>query len=349
MSEKKDVVLITGAAGWMGQHAVRLALQKFRRVIAWDVQMPKDTHPDVSFHQVDLTQPKQINEAARQFQDMDDLKVVWHAAGLFNYAASRDLLFKVNHQGTANLIKHLALPLHRGNRLGSFVYWSGATVYGAFDFPLPATEESPMRPINDYGESKLRSEEILLSLARETQFPAVILQITGAYGPGMDPSRPYGMGILFKLFWEGRLQNLPLAGSVVRRASLVHVEDIMRAAYFLSYTPQAYGQRYLVTDDGRYNALEISKFLGKELHNPFIPVPLPMSVFKLLTWMIERNRKRYNINPLIDAGLAQMMMLNTHASNRKLLALDPNILKYRDSLVGLKAAIDDMKKEGFLR
>jgi nucleoside-diphosphate-sugar epimerase len=162
------------------------------------------------------------------------------------------------------------------------------------------------------------------------------------------------MALLFKLFWEGRLENMALVGSEQCRASLVHVQDIMRVAHFLSYTPEACGQRYIVTDNSCFTNIEISKILGAYLQNPFIPgIRLPKAVLRYLISTIEKTARRYGVRPEVDSGLTQMMMLNTHSSNAKLRALCEKYhqrpIWYPNSWTGIEAAIRQLQLEGWFK
>lgn len=369
MSEKKDIVIITGAAGWMGEHAVRFAHDHFSAVLATDVQelsytvIPSPTKG--WFVRADFTDrdsfKKVVAEAFRLADEHPSARIhFWHNGGLFDYAAPEMLLLKVNYWGTQRVIEDLALPLHRSGRLGSFVYWSGATVYGDFNFRLPAMEDSPKHPINFYGWTKLLSEEYILQMcAQDPSFPAVIMQITGAYGPGIGKRKSYGMAKLLELFHRGSLQNFPLMGASHYTAALVHVKDIIRCAHFLGNCSEAHGQRYLVTDDGRYTNVGISKVLGSELENPYLPIPMPRIMLKGMISVVEATGKFLKLKPEVDSGLAKMMTINTWSSNRKLwelaerhgrgrLSSDP-LLMYPDSAAGLSEAIRDLRREGWLQ
>jgi nucleoside-diphosphate-sugar epimerase len=277
-------------------------------------------------------------------------------AGLFNYAAKETALVEVNKRGTENVVSFLSIPLQKNLR--SFIYWSGLTVFGKFDFSLPTTEDSPRRPDNPYGWSKLHAEEFLLRAYQEKNLPVTIMELSSVYGPGGPIRERYGMALLIKLLHEGRMPNIPI-GKAGKRAALIHAEDVIRVAHFLSGVEEARGERYIVTDDTPYTTEELSQFLGELLENPFISfIRLPEKVFDFLVQSSEEARK-YGAKPEIDAGLAQMIKLNPHASNAKLMDLarrhgrgrnSPNpLLKYPNSFDGLRQTVAEFKKEGWLR
>src|SRR5206468_2436000 len=120
------------------------------------------------------------------------------------------------------------------------------------------------------------------------------------------------------------------------------------------------GKRYIVTDDSRYTNVEISKMLGEELENPFISgISMPRLMLTGMIAVVEATARFHGFKPDVDGGLAKMMMVNTWSSNDALWELaerhgrgrqsaDP-LLTYPDSLLGLKAAIHDLRKEGWFK
>ena len=96
-------------------------------------------------------------------------------------ASIKDDFFKVNTEGTKNLVNALIalkMPLKR------FIFISSLSVYG------PVHEQQPYKEICEtdvpvpntaYAESKLAAEEYINSIGNN--FPYIILRPTGVYGP----------------------------------------------------------------------------------------------------------------------------------------------------------------------
>lgn len=77
---------------------------------------------------------------------------------------------------------------------GSFLLSSSAGgVWG--DSPeQPLTEETPCRPLSDYGRLKLRQEELLRAwAASRPQVRTLVARISNLYGPGQDLDKPQGL------------------------------------------------------------------------------------------------------------------------------------------------------------
>lgn len=363
---KKTILVITGAAGFMGEHSLKFALDKYAAVIATDIKpVPffldrnKKTD-DLFFVKADLTQKKelgQITAAVKKLLDdrPDYQAVIWHEGGLFRYGAPEETLDRINVGGTRNLVDAVALPL--AEKLKSFVFWSGLTVFGSFDFPLPTTENSPRKPSNSYGWSKLRAEELLLGSHEKYGLPAVIMELGAVYGPGGPSNERYGMAVLVKQFADGTMPNIFVGNQ--RRVALVHVEDVIRTADFLGFIDEAVGRRFLVVDDCPHTAEEISELLGEETENPLLKgIKMPQWMFEYLINEIDRVSKKYDVRSEIDKGLAEMVLLNSHSSNAELMDLARRygrgrnsknpLLKHPDSFVGLKQTAAEYKKEGWI-
>ena len=85
--------------------------------------------------------------------------------------------------------RHLPGPLP-----GSFVLASSAGGVWADALEQPLTEDTPCRPMSDYGRAKLRQEEILRAWAApRPHVRFLIARISNLYGPGQDLDKPQGL------------------------------------------------------------------------------------------------------------------------------------------------------------
>lgn len=349
----KKLLVITGASGFVGKFALRFALEKpFYVVFATDINIPKPSFllkpgKTFQFFQGDLTKPDEVErlvEAASWLAKDNKCEkiVVWHIGGLFRYDAPFLDLYNVNVLGTENLVsKLIKLRKETGLIIERFVFWSGGVVYGNFNHPkgiLPATEEYPTCPANDYGWSKKIAEDRLKSFAENFDLPLTIMRLAAIYGPESD----YGMANAFELNYLGKLAPL-LVGKKENRGALIHVEDVIRVADFLSEVPESEGEIYNVVDDSLYTTDEISCFIGKFFNNePFHNFHLPPVVLKYLIETVKKSATRLKAAPLIDPGLGDMVLLNSWMSNEKLIRLANKYnfrLKYGDSKDGLAATL----------
>jgi nucleoside-diphosphate-sugar epimerase len=111
---------------------------------------------------------------------MKDVTTVYHLAAIVvNESVSRDIMMKVNFEGTKALIAEFL----KENTTEKFVFASSLGVHG-FDFPnYPITEEYPLNPQNNYQESKLLAENYLINCTVDNGIDATAIRNSLIVGP----------------------------------------------------------------------------------------------------------------------------------------------------------------------
>ncbi len=339
MASEKYTALVTGAGGFTGWHMTKFLLDKGCNVIATDLKKPTDPlYESTRFVEVNLTDEGVVNgwEFISLLMECD---VVYHIAGLFNYAAPLSQLFKVNVDGTLNLLKAIVKHTYRRCRA---VVWGAAGVYGDFKHikNLPAKETDPPNTDNPYLLSKLYEERLVVDFGREHTLDVTVIRPSAIYGPR---SR-YGMALSILLIGQGKLPPFIL-GSGKNRCGLVHVQDIVEAAEYLVFHPKAAGEVFNVTDDSKYVVKEITRHLAQSFGIPFIPwVKMPPA---LVRWLAKSSREKalkLGAPAPFDEELVKLITVNSWISNEKLKRFGYQ-LKYPDTLEGLSETISWYKKE----
>ena len=164
-------LLITGAIGLYGSKLAGLAVEKGVEVYSSDVQeMPVSG----TFVKIDVSNREMVSEAFKQFKP----DVVVHAATLTDVdkcELNKELAWKINVEGTRNIID-------AAKSTGSFL------IYISTDYVFNGekgmyTEQDKPDPIQYYGETKLKAEELVKTL--DEYFiarPSVIYGSTPAAG-----------------------------------------------------------------------------------------------------------------------------------------------------------------------
>ena len=187
-------------------------------------------------------------------QGMSGCDAVVHLANIAHARADRQLLWRVNVDGTARAATQAA---EAGVR--RFVYLSS----------VKARE-----PSDRYGEAKLAAEEALLQLASRTAMEFVIVRPPLVYGPRVRAN----FFALMRAIAQG--WPLPLA-SIENRRSLVYVGNLCEAIAACLESPAAAGKTFCVADGEAISTPALCRAIGMALGRParlfrFPPALLPV-------------------------------------------------------------------------
>jgi UDP-glucose 4-epimerase len=185
LSKLRSTVLVTGGAGYIGSHAVRLLLESGHRVMALgnlSRGQRAAVQRDADFAQLDLAQTDELARLMRQHA----VTSVLHFAALAYVGESveRPLQYYANNvAGTLSLLQ--AMDEAGVKRL---VFSSTCATYG-IPAMLPITKSTPQNPINPYGWSKRFVEQILIDKANaDPEFACTMLRYFNVAGCPEDGS-----------------------------------------------------------------------------------------------------------------------------------------------------------------
>jgi UDP-glucose-4-epimerase GalE len=174
-------ILVTGGAGYIGSHAVRLFLARGHDVWIYD---------NLSFgHRAAVPAERLVVGDLNEMHRLDHLvldrrieAVVHFAAWTFVGESVRDpaKYYQNNLVNTLNLLECL-----RRHGIGRFVFSSTAATFGVPE-RMPITEDTPQLPINPYGAGKLMVERALSDYARAYQWGYAALRYFNASGANPD-------------------------------------------------------------------------------------------------------------------------------------------------------------------
>lgn len=167
-------ILVTGAAGFVGQHVTRILRSRGEEVIQWSFS-PGDTGPGT---QLDL-----CDADAVAHQDVRRIDAIVHLAGLAQVGRSfsePQLFMSVNTAVVTNLFESL-IAQHSNPRV---LLVSTGGVYRSDDGPI--TEHSPVAASNPYVVSKL-AQEMLAAYYMKRGLEVMIARPFNHIGPGQQP------------------------------------------------------------------------------------------------------------------------------------------------------------------
>ncbi len=194
-------VLVTGAGGNLGRAAVPALVRAGHEPVLFDFRPIATEH---AFVEGDVRDPAALARA------MDGVDAVVHAAalhGIHLQAWSAEDFWSINVTGTFHVYEAA-----RSAGVTHVVLGSSMVVYGDVgggDEPWEVvTEQSPLRPTNLYGLTKVLSEDIARYSATAGEISTVALRL-GMFVP--ETFERYGFRLLF-----GGVDDRDVASSVVR-------------------------------------------------------------------------------------------------------------------------------------
>ena len=147
----------------------------------------------------------------------------------------------------------------------------------------PWTEDTPPRPMDPYGRSKLEAEELLRELAMRYGLGVTALRLPLVYGPEVKGN----MLRLFALVDRG----IPLPfGSVRNRRSLLYVGNLAAAAKAVLERPRAGFGVFFVTDLRDVSLPELIRLIGAALGRRARLLPVPPGLLRVILPAAEAGR-----------------------------------------------------------
>ena len=261
-------VLITGGAGYIGSILTSELLRANYRVSVLDSLLfggesivPFLNHPNFHFIKSDVTEPRAVRDAVKKDWQIPDAVV--HLAGIVGFpacqAVGKQVAWKYNVEATKLVFEQAA-------ELGVeiFVFASTYSNYGLSEDSKPVTEESPLNPQSLYAETKIASEEYLLS-QKDAACAPLLFRFATLYG--ISPRTRFDL-IVNQFVLEAFTKRELIIYQRGYSRSFVHIRDVVRGVMMgLEVEKEKVrGQVFnLGTDNGNYTKSDIVNFILKRM------------------------------------------------------------------------------------
>ena len=298
--------LITGATGFVGGHLVEACAGRGWTVRAL-VRPSSETgllqRNRVQLMRGDLTDGAAVREA------LEGIDVVFHCAA------------KVGDWGPVEDYRAVNVAALRGfldacreRPPKRFVHFSSLGVYAArHHYGTDENEPLPAHHIDGYTQTKVESEQLVMSFYREHKLPVVVLRPGFIYGPRDRTLMP-------KLLDNLRKRKVRYIGGGKRAMNCIYVGNLVEAALLAVEKPQAVGQIFNLTD-GEF--VSKRRFIDSVVEGLGLPHPKPVSVplwvARIMAWWMERDARKKNSPkpPRLTQGRLKLFGLNLDFSIEK--------------------------------
>ena len=245
MRDRKENVLVTGGAGFIGRWVVDYLLNELpeKKLVVIDnlyngslrnIEEFRGHERFVEFVEGDIADAKLVGGLFEKY----DFKTLFHLAAHINVQESIDDPAKVFQADVAGTFELLETARAHNCR---FIFTSSCMVYDICTKESGIAESDPVRPASPYAAYKLSGEHMALGHYYAYGLPVVILRPFNTYGPFQKST---GEGGVVSIFCEKELkkETLNIYGDGKQTRDLLFVTDCAGFIVEAGYHPDCEGR-----------------------------------------------------------------------------------------------------------
>jgi len=307
--------LVTGAAGFIGNALVKRLAGEGHEVIGLiHKTKPKDYEKKAKYVEGDITDIESIEPF---FKNVD---FVFHCAALVKDYGPKKIFYKINLEGTKNLVK-----ISEEFGVKRFIF-------------LSHIRYESEKSVSHYSRTKALAEQYLKEKYKQNGFPVVIIRPGNVYGPGSTTwvLRPY------KSIQKNRITLVDHGKGIFHHT---YIDNLLDAIIAALKTPEALGETIDITDGdnsvtyGEYlNTL--AKIAGKPPIKRNLSINMALFVGKLMVFL----NRVFRIEPWVTP-MAVKVLTNHHKFTiekaKQILNYNPKV----DYSTGMKRVENWLKKD----
>jgi dihydroflavonol-4-reductase len=303
MSKTNKKILVTGASGFIGSFLVEELLRD--GVNVRDLRLllkPGDSLENLPSKNFDIVWADIRNKKAVK-RAMDGVETIFHLAAKTVFEGKTYKDFKdVNVDGTQNL-----LDAAKGKKIQKFILFSTIAVYGLPAYAgerINCDETWPLKPMEDYGKSKLEAEKRLLKAHRDWGIPYVIIRPTTVYGPRDHQ----GMIELYRAIKRHYFFNI---GDGKNKMDYVFVKDLVKGVRQAQLS-KSKADDFILGADKKITSKEVAKCVAKSINEKVPNWYIPKIIAFPISYVVELLSKILQIRPPLFPNRVRILTQNCY-------------------------------------
>ena len=320
---KKNKILITGCAGFIGSNLLEFFLGKglyvrgfdnlatgFKENISDVLKKVSKTNDDISFEFVegDIRNYENCLEVTR------NIDIIFHQAALGSVQRSienpRDSN-STNIDGTLNLLNSSL-----ENNVKKFIYASSSSIYGDSEI-LPKTEEMPPSPKSIYAVTKLTAEYYCRLYYSLYKLKTISLRYFNVFGNRQDPNSIYSAVIPRFIHCITNGKNPVIYGDGKQSRDFTYINNVVYANYLAAFSDNenTYGNYYNIACNDSISLNDIIALLSKYFKMEIKPIndKVRKGDIKHSLASIEKSKEDLSYEPIVKFKEGLLELLNKSA------------------------------------